>query len=978
MRFMPVRSILSLLAAVFLLWTVLGGFLLVERRHVLDAAERDVGNLSLAFQEQSFWLLSTVEQALRAVRVAVEAGTPSVDLHQMLLRQQLPPELTLRIAVIDSTGYVVAATENPGPEARITSLIDEPYVVPHLDRDIGGILVAPPQRDRHTGQWLLPISMRLNRPDGGFAGVVLGTVNPLYLSAFYNQLDLGPDGTVTIVGTDGLIRARGSADRAAAAAALGRNIMGGPLLSRFREEPSGVFREHSRIDGVERVMGYRRIHDYPLIGMVGRSVPEVMAPWRHVLLWTVGGGLVATAAFCFFFWLLYKESGRRRVQARDIEEANRLLRLAEQVARVGHWRIDLRAGTVFWSDEIYRIHGLSKDSFTPGLENIDHLYHPEDRAELARLVAETRDSGEIYEAPLRLTRPDGEERIIVARGVVERAVDGAALALFGVISDVTERVRQEQALTQARQEAEAAARAKADFLATVSHELRTPLNAVIGFADLLLATDLPERERRHYIRLQAEAGRTLLAVINDVLDFSKIDAGRLELEEIATDIVGLLQTCADLVQAMAAEKGLALVVEIAPDLPPWLMLDPTRVRQVVLNLLNNAVKFTQAGQVRLRAVLTQNSGETWLHVGISDTGIGVAPERQATLFEPFHQADASTARRYGGTGLGLAICKRLIGLMGGRIGLDSAPGRGSLFWIEIPLRQTDAPTHAPALPTPGSGADAVASRPLSILVAEDLAVNQLLVRAVLERAGHRVEIAADGVEALSVVQRRSFDLVLMDVQMPGMDGLEATRAIRALPAAVGRIPIIALTANALESEVERCRKAGMNDHIAKPIEADHLLAVLARWSQRIGSAARGETPSPAVPPAVPAPGTAVLAEEMLAQLESLMGASALHTMLLEVSATLKTRLASILDPGATPETVRTGAHAMISLAGNFGLMEMSQAARSLELAYETAGSGSDDAALRVVRLAELNQAAGRAQAALVQWLPQLSERLEKA
>ncbi|MDG5496519.1 ATP-binding protein [Niveispirillum sp. BGYR6] len=972
------KSLLALFAALALLWGAIIGFLHLERGTLLRAAERDVTNLSLAFEEQSFWLLSTVDQLLRAVKADLEADAQHFDLARVIRRQNSPAGASVEVSVIDAAGYLLASTRGLGPDARITNYLDRAHVLAHLDRDSGGIFIGPPIIGRLSGRHSVPVSLRINRPDGSFGGVAVAAINPADLANYYRRLDLGKSGVVSIVGMDGMVRARsGEEDGDTTGKSVGQqSMLSTPLMSRFRQAPSGTFTTVSAIDGVERIVAYRAIHDYPLIATVGLSLAEVLAPWHTLLVWTVAAGILASLAFYGFFHMLLVEEKRRQRQARDTEEANRLLRLAEQVAMVGHWQIELASGRVIWSDEVYRIHGLDQNSFQPSLEAARALLEPEDHDLLSALVQEAIDGADNFETRMRIRRPDGTQRHLVVRGIVVRNEAGEAQSLFGAMSDVTERTRQEEALRQARREAEEAAKAKADFLATVSHELRTPLNAVIGFADLLLTANPPEAERRHYIRLQAEAGRTLLAVINDVLDFSKIDAGRLELEEMASETVGLLQTCVDLVRPMAEEKGLRVILDIAPDLPPWLMLDPTRVRQIVLNLLNNAVKFTQAGHVGLRARVEMVEGKPFLRLAVEDTGIGIPPARQGKLFEPFHQADASTARRYGGTGLGLAICKRLVSLMEGRIGVSSDAGRGSTFWVEVPLRPTEAPNHAPALPTPGAtGAGAVPARPLRILVAEDLPVNQLLIRAILERAGHQVEMVADGAAAVEAVQHHNVDLVLMDVQMPGMDGLEATRAIRALPSMAGRIPIVALTANALPAEVERCRRAGMNDHLAKPIEAEHLVAALVRWSQRIGPV-QALPPAETAPAATPAPAPTpveeqvpVLQEEMLNQLETLMGAATLHSMLSEVDNTLRQRL-SVLQADDTPrDTVRTNAHAMISLAGNFGLMEMSTRARQLEHLCEDETAGPAELTAGIQALA---QAAARAQAALAERLPQLA------
>ncbi len=392
-------------------------------------------------------------------------------------------------------------------------------------------------------------------------------------------------------------------------------------------------------------------------------------------------------------------------------------------------------------------------------------------------------------------------------------------------NDMSGRLKsRELELRAAMEEARAGSRAKEEFLATMSHEIRTPMNGVIGFAEMLLETPLTIEQRRYASQVR-EAGRSLLTVINDVLDLSKLEAGKLDLVCVPFRIDDLADRCQAMVRLTAEQKGLELNTTVSAAARGYVLGDPDRVRQILLNLLGNAVKFTDRGSVRLTIkAMGDEAGARRYTFTVSDTGIGVPENRQRELFQRFTQLE----RGRGGTGLGLAICRRLVELMDGEIGVESRPGVGSTFWFSLPLQPASA---AAADEREGGGAhpQEATSRGARILLAEDLAMNRDLAITMLSKAGHHVEAVQDGAAALAAVQEHPYDIVLMDVQMPVMDGLEATRRIRELPGATGRIPILALSAGVLAVEVERCRQAGMDDHLAKPLEKSKLLAAIDRW-----------------------------------------------------------------------------------------------------------------------------------------------------
>ena len=440
--------------------------------------------------------------------------------------------------------------------------------------------------------------------------------------------------------------------------------------------------------------------------------------------------------------------------------------------------------------------------------------------------------------------------------------EGKPAYLLTLKDDVTERRREQEELRQAKLAAEEASRLKGEFLASMSHEIRTPMNGVIGMTGLLLDTDLSSQQR-DYAETVRRCAESLLAIINDILDFSKGESGKLVLETAPFDLLGVIDDVAELLAPIAREKQVDLIVRFAPDAPRYVIGDAGRVRQVLLNLAGNAIKFTATGSIVIDgsgAATAEGTG--MVHVRVEDSGVGIRPEQVAHLFHRFTQADASTTRKFGGTGLGLAISKQLVELMGGSIGAAPRPGGGSVFFFTLPLPLQAAPPLPPALPSELRDARALAvdghevKLTARVLVVDDSAVNQRVASLPLEKLGCRVDVAGNGLEAIDMVTQFPYDVVLMDCQMPEMDGYEATAEIRRREKAGEHVPIVAVTAHALAGERERCLAAGMDDYLTKPLRTRDLEAMVRTWAgpgaegvrERAAAGDAATAPAPARPP----------------------------------------------------------------------------------------------------------------------------------
>jgi PAS domain S-box-containing protein len=506
------------------------------------------------------------------------------------------------------------------------------------------------------------------------------------------------------------------------------------------------------------------------------------------------------------------------------ERSEERLRLAMEIADMHVWELDFRRGELIKVGPVGAEENFYTEPTTYRQLTRDIWSTIDERDLPATMAAWERHANEgvPYRPEYRTRRSDGKE--VWVQGSVRYLTDeeGKPLRMVGALQNITERKSSERALVHAKDEAESATRAKSAFLATMSHEIRTPLNGVLGMTQAMAMGEVTDQQRER-LEVIRQSGESLLAILNDVLDLSKIEAGKLELEQANFDISELARGAHGTFAATAQAKGLKFDLKVERSVRGVYRGDSVRVRQILYNLVSNALKFTETGGVKV--VVSRKAKQ--LAISVADTGIGIAPDQLASLFQKFEQADASTTRRYGGTGLGLAICRDLADLMGGSIHGESTPGDGATFTVELPLKRIAASVARNA-PSPRQPLEAVEAVSLRVLAAEDNGMNQLVLRTLLEQVGVSPVIVGNGREAVSAWAKEPWDLILMDVQMPEMDGPTAAGVIRARERAEGRprTPIVALTANAMAHQVAEYLQSGMDGFVAKPIEAGQLYAVI--------------------------------------------------------------------------------------------------------------------------------------------------------
>jgi signal transduction histidine kinase/DNA-binding NarL/FixJ family response regulator len=792
--------------AVAVIWASLAFHLLAERAHDERAAIESIDNLARGFGEHINRTIEGVDQVLRLLRNAYAADPAGFDLAKLTPAAETLNGLTLQISAVNRSGVM---TMSNLPMASRLDLSDREHIKTHFNTTADELFISRPVLGRVSNKWSVQFTRKLFDPEGSFAGVLIVSLDPYYLSQFYESLDIGK-GEIMLVGLgDGIIRARAPLP----VGAIGSSFNEADMALIRRGAVNGNYRSNNASDGIERIYGFHRLDRLGLAVVVGFATEDVFDAYHNDVV------SLSVAAMALSLMVALISGALARSRHRLLASQAGLSATLENISQ-GIIMVDEAGRVPVINRRAVELLGLPGWTVKQGLRFHEILDWQLAQAEFQQpgpseidVRAMAQAGGLMGPSVYERTRPNAVDLEIRTQPLV----GGGAVRTY---TDITERRRTQRALEAARDVAEAASKARSEFLAMVSHEIRTPLNGVIGLAGLLMDGELAAEQRR-FAELLRDAAATLLRIINDILDFSKLEADGLEFEEIAFDLEEVVSSVVSLLGLKAAAKSVVLSADIQSDLPRRLMGDPGRLRQVLLNLVDNGLKFTEHGSVTIGARLKAISGDmAWIGFTVSDTGIGIPLEAQASLFQPFAQVDGSIFRRFGGTGLGLAISRQLVERMGGDITIRSEVGKGTVFLFDVSM--AIAPSALAENPVDA----APPSRRLRILLAEDNATNRLVAVSRLELMGHRVDAVANGVEAVTAVGTVPYDLVLMDVMMPVMDGLSATRAIRATAGSAAQIPIVALTANVSREQEQDCLKSGMDDFLGKPISRDHLAAIV--------------------------------------------------------------------------------------------------------------------------------------------------------
>jgi PAS domain S-box-containing protein len=707
----------------------------------------------------------------------------------------------------------------PTPADNVNGAVRE-YFVYHRDHPGRAPHIGLPVRSPSTGDWIITVSRRVNHPDGRFAGVAVASIKLEHFKQFYNSFDIGREGTIFLALDDGTLLIR----RAANETTNRTNIADGPVFRELRSKgPVGTAMLKARADNVERLYSYRHLDTYPLVVATALSKEEILANWWSDTYRSFSAIALLAAVLALLGYRLVRQIHSRASAEAALRESEEKFRSIVETTKDWIWSIDPQGRVLYANPAVADILGYRPEELLG--TNILHCLHPDAQHDVATnlsvLVAEKRSWTNLV---LRWRHKDGGDRYTQSSALPVLGADGELLGYRGGDHDITLLKRYAQELQEAKDKAEAANEAKSEFLANMSHEIRTPMNGVIGLTNLVLKTPL-SAQQHEYLGLIKSSATSLLRLLNDILDFSKMEARKLELDVIEFDVREAIGNTLKAFSADAAEKGLELACQIAPDVPAVLRGDPGRLAQIVVNLTGNALKFTKQGEVVVRiAHEAYDEASTLLHISVSDTGIGIAAEQQSHVFAAFAQGDSSTTRQYGGTGLGLSIVSQFVALMNGTIRVESAPGKGTAFHLTVRLGLPPQP------PATAMQQQRLTLRNLPVLVVDDNHTNRSILAEILQSWGMHPILAADAQQALHEMRRQAalgtpFPLVLLDAQMPQFDGFQLAQAIQSSPEH-NSTAIMMLSSSDLAADIARCNAVSGMRFVRKPVKQSELFDAL--------------------------------------------------------------------------------------------------------------------------------------------------------
>lgn len=937
-----------------------------ERQLEIANTVKETGNLTIALEENMVRTIKGIDNILIFLKIQYEKEGSGINIPQYISEGRFNEQPFVLLGIVDENGNIVASSQVP---FLVANFNDREDFQVHKDRD-KGLYISKPVQGKVTGKWEIQLTRRINKPDGSFGGIAAVSIDPFYFAEFYKKVDIGRNSIIALIGRDGILRVRQSGDTV---------DIGLDFSQRINNELSsggtGHYFDKSIVDGMRRIFSYRTLQDYPLIVVVAESEAEAFQEFNQRITGYYWIGGVMSGLIAVFCTLLLISFRKRKQKEESLEQISTRLELATRAGGVGVWEYDIVNDRLVWDKQMFALYGVMENNFSGAYDIWRGGLHPDDMWRGDFEIQQALCGAQEFDTEFRVCWTDGTIRNIRAIAIVQRDESGNPLHMIGTNWDITHQKQIEEKLyetnkklgeaflqaTQLREAAEDANIAKSQFLANMSHEIRTPINGIMGFLEILNMSN-PSIEQKEFIREAKNASEILLYVINDILDFSKIEAGKLTMETTHFKIRTAIEDAVSLFIFRATEKNIGLYMLIKDRVPEEVIGDPTRLRQILNNLIGNAVKFTASGEVSVTVDCIEEENEiALLQFEITDTGIGICQEDTHKLFKSFNQADSKTTREYGGTGLGLAISKELVEMMNGKIRVESIPGKGSTFIFEVRLKmvqrafeqkvifknlhgvnvlivddntntQTIIATyltgvgcnvfnvkdvgsaitaiigntntdnkigivvidsHGYELATAlknipfakeiklilltsigkkgdvvleeGIGFVAYLNKPVrrdellqcitvvlglekeekqipvvtknivkgdkkiltsKILLVEDNEINRKIIIKMLNSRDMTCDVAINGSEAVEAVRKKDYDIVFMDCQMPVMDGYESTKEIRKLEGDNKHTIIIAMTANAMQGDREKCIKAGMDDYISKPIYFEALFKMI--------------------------------------------------------------------------------------------------------------------------------------------------------